>query len=475
MIKIYSNDNRFEYDIQNLVKSFYPEEVIRLTYDSIDKDTVFSVLFSNGKIEFKKRDGSFETSDMVGVDSDRGQTKNILKRLIYKTLSSYLNRELPWGDLSGIRPTKIAMKKLEEGFSDEETERFMQETYCTSKEKSNLAVTIANLERKILAPIHYKDGYSLYIGIPFCPTTCMYCSFTSYSIARFSDKVSQYLTALEAELAFVSEAFKDKKLDTIYIGGGTPTTLSADELERLLSFVTEKFDLSNLLEFTVEAGRADSITIDKLRVLKKYGVSRISVNPQTMNQKTLDIIGRRHSVEDVKRAFYDAREAGLDNINMDIILGLPEEGPDEVRHTVEEIKKLGPDSFTVHSLAIKRASRMQEWIDKCGYKTMINTDETMDIAQKAAYDMDMFPYYLYRQKNMAGNLENTGYAREGAFGIYNILIMEELQHIVACGAGTVTKRVFDDGSAKRCDTHKDVELYINGIDDMIERKRQLFS
>ena len=475
MIKIYSNNDKFEYDIQNLVKSFFPEKVIRLIYDESNKDTDFSVLFSDKEILFKGNRGEFANSCSLVQDADRGEVKNALKRLIYKTLSSYLGKELAWGDLSGIRPTKIAMKKLEEGYSDEDTIQFMQDTYCTSEEKSRLSVTIANLERKILAPLHYKDGYSLYVGIPFCPTTCMYCSFTSYSIARFSDKVSTYLTALEKELDFVSQHFKDKILDTVYIGGGTPTTLSADELERLLLAITSKFNLSHLQEFTVEAGRADSITLDKLKVLKKYNVSRISVNPQTMNQKTLDIIGRRHSVEDVERVFYEAREAGLDNINMDIILGLPEEGVPEVINTCERIKNLNPDSFTVHSLAIKRASRMQEWIEKCGYKTMINTNETMAIAEAAAYEMNMLPYYLYRQKNMAGNFENTGYAKKNAYGIYNILIMEEVQTIVACGAGTVTKRVFPDGSAKRCDTHKDVDLYIDMIDQMIDRKRQLFS
>ncbi|MCQ2524530.1 MAG: coproporphyrinogen dehydrogenase HemZ [Lachnospiraceae bacterium] len=474
MMKIYSNSNAFEYDIQNLVKSFYPQENVRLVYDENEKDTAFSVLFSDDKITFADATNAFSESVAISVNAQRGEVKNILKRLIYKTLSKYLDKELAWGDLSGIRPTKIAMKKLEEGASEEETVNFMKETYLASDEKSRLSVSIASLERKILKPLHYKDGYSLYIGIPFCPTTCMYCSFTSYSIARFSNKVADYLSALEKELSFVSNHFKDKILDTIYIGGGTPTTLSADELERLLSFVCSKFDLSHLIEFTVEAGRADSITLDKLKVLKKYNVTRISVNPQTMNQKTLDIIGRRHTVEDVKRAFYEAREAGHDNINMDIILGLPEEGIDEVRRTVEGIKELGPDSFTVHSLAIKRASRMQEWIDKCGYKTMINTDETMKMAKDCAYDMGMQAYYLYRQKNMAGNFENTGYAKENAYGIYNILIMEEMQTIVACGAGTVTKRVFSDGSAKRCDTHKDVDLYISMIDDMIERKRKLF-
>ncbi len=474
MIEIYINEPKFEYDIQALVKAFYPAETIKVSTDVVRENASFYVIYSDNMFTFGENSGSFEESAGFDKDTLRPEQKNILKRLIYKALSSFLNKELVWGDLSGIRPTKIAMKKLEEGCSDDEAKAFMKKTYLVSDEKCNLSVDIANRERNILKPLHYKDGYSIYIGIPFCPTTCMYCSFTSNSIAMWKDKVDSYLNALFKEIDFVSRSFKDKILDTIYIGGGTPTTLDAVQLERLMAFIGERFDVSKLLEFTVEAGRADSITIDKLKVLKKYNVSRISVNPQTMNQKTLDIIGRRHTVSDVQRAFYDAREAGMDNINMDIILGLPEEGPKEVSNTIDRIVEMNPDSLTVHSLAIKRASRMQEWIEQNGYKTMINTDETMKIASDGALRMNMKPYYLYRQKNMAGNFENTGYAKENCYGIYNILIMEELQSIVALGPGSVSKVLTPDGLLKRCDNVKDVNLYMEKIDEMIERKKQLF-
>ena len=235
----------------------------------------------------------------------------------------------------------------------------------------------------------------------------------------------------------------------------------------------ERFDFNTVQEFTVEAGRADSITREKLEVLYKHGVDRISVNPQTMNQFTLDAIGRRHTVEQVVEAYNMAREIGFSNINMDLILGLPGEDVAEVTHTIEEVKKLNPDSLTVHSLAIKRASKLAQWIQKHDISCINNTDETMEIAMEGAKALNMQPYYLYRQKNMSGNFENVGYAREGKYGIYNILIMEELQTIVALGAGSITKRVCQDGRIERCDHVKDVELYIEQIEEMIERKRKL--
>lgn len=287
--------------------------------------------------------------------------------------------------------------------------------------------------------------------------------------------MEQYLEAVFKEIDFVSEAYKDKILDTVYIGGGTPTTLEADELDQLIAKVKSTFNFESVKEFTVEAGRADSITYEKLMVLKKHNVSRISINPQTMKDETLKIIGRRHTVNDVIEAFHMARQIGFDNINMDIILGLPGEMEEDVAYTVSEIEKLKPDSLTVHSLAIKRASRLHSWITENGIETLNNTDKTMEIAAKAAENMGMKPYYLYRQKNMSGNFENVGYATKGKEGIYNILIMEEKQTIVALGAGSITKVVLPDGRIERCDNVKDVGLYIEKIDEMIERKKSLFA
>lgn len=234
----------------------------------------------------------------------------------------------------------------------------MQETYLTGPEKTALSIEIAKREMGLLKQLDYENGYSLYVGIPFCPTTCLYCSFTSNPAGAWMPRMEEYLEAVFQEIDYVKEAFRDKKLNTVYIGGGTPTTLTAGQLDRLLGRIEESFSLEHLLEFTVEAGRPDSITAEKLEAVRRHRVSRISINPQTMKQETLKIIGRHHTVEDIVDVFHMARAMGFDNINMDLILGLPGEGTEDVRRTMEELKKLKPDNITVHSLAIKRASRL---------------------------------------------------------------------------------------------------------------------
>ena len=478
MLAVTLNQLRFEYDIHSLVKAFYPAETVKVfregTKDlaSDGDNPEIAVIFEENRIRIRV-DGSEGQTDLSRPE-EKNVVKNELKQLLYRMLSAKTGKELPWGSLTGIRPAKIAMQLLEEGKTQEEIRSYMEQTYYCSQEKADLAIGIACREKEILKDIHYEQGYSLYVGIPFCPTTCLYCSFTSFPITIWRERVEEYLGALEKEMDFVQEAFRDKVLDSVYIGGGTPTTLEPDQLRRLLSRLRETFDFSQVKEFTVEAGRADSITADKLRVLKEFGVTRISVNPQTMNQKTLDLIGRRHTVEQVKEAFALARREGFDNINMDLILGLPGEDLPEVQHTMEEIKKLSPDSLTVHSLAVKKASKMMQWIEKNGLGLLHNTEETVQLAARAAAEMNLHPYYLYRQKNMTGNLENVVYAREGCYGLYNILIMEEKQSIVGCGAGTTSKRVYPDGRIERCENVKDVASYMERIDEMIERKMKLF-
>ena len=498
MIVIKLNQAKFEYDIHSLIKAFYPAEEVKV-FEIGTKDLQSTTGMPEGSVRFEEdcikfslrtkveRKAGFDCNEttcgdediksetvMTGNGEERSEVKCKLKHLLYSVLSQYTGKVLPWGNLTGIRPTKIAYGLLEEGKNEAEVVSYMEEIYDCSKEKAELSVDIANRERKLLSTLHYENGYSLYLGIPFCPTTCLYCSFTSYPIGLWKKRVEEYLQAMEKEIDYVSEAFQNKILDTVYIGGGTPTTLEPMELRRLLSYLKSKFDFSTVQEFTVEAGRADSITKEKLEVLKEFGVTRISVNPQTMKEETLKIIGRRHTVEQVKEAFKLAKEVGFTNINMDLILGLPGETKEDVENTMEEVKKLSPDSLTVHSLAIKRASKLNQWIEEHGIETLKNTEETMEVADRAARELDMKPYYLYRQKNMSGNLENVGYATEGNFGIYNILIMEEKQTIVAIGAGTISKRVYPDGRIERCDSVKDVGLYIEKIDEMIERKRKLY-
>ena len=484
MLAVRLNKPQFEYDIHSIVKAFYPAETVKVfeegtkDFESDGDNPSIAIWFEERAIRVNLSGTEHEA--VLSRPEERPVVKNELKQLLYRVLSAYTGKELPWGTLTGIRPTKIAMQFLEEnapGTQNPMTEAdilsYMQETYYCSEEKALLAIDIAKREKRILADIHYEKGYSLYIGIPFCPTTCLYCSFTSFPIFSWKDRVGEYLTALEKEIDFVREACQDKILDSVYIGGGTPPPPEPEELRRLLSKVRASFDFSQVKEFTVEAGRADSITRDKLRALKEFGVTRISVNPQTMNQETLNIIGRRHTVGQVEEAFRLAREEGFTNINMDLILGLPGETKEHVERTMEAVTRLCPDSLTVHSLAIKRASRLSLWIEENGIETLHNTDETMEIAAEGAARMNMKPYYLYRQKNMSGNFENVGYATEGNYGIYNILIMEEKQTIMALGAGTISKAVYPDGRIERCDNVKDVALYIEKIDEMIDRKRKL--
>ncbi|MGI6094166.1 MAG: coproporphyrinogen dehydrogenase HemZ [Lachnospiraceae bacterium] len=478
MIGIQLDKQDFEYDVHSLVKAFYPKEEVKIYYEGEEKKEEFPFLievhYEEDQVRIRlNKAGQCIFDDTIALDYvDRKISKNKVKLLLYCGLQLESGQSLPWGNLTGIRPTKIAMGLLEKGYTNVQAANFMRENYLVSNQKTALAIAIANRERHILRDIDYDRGYSLYVGIPFCPSICLYCSFSSFPLHVWKDRVDQYLDALIKELEFISRIMSDRVLDTIYIGGGTPTTLEPHQLRRLLDCLQKEFDLTTVKEYTVEAGRPDSITAEKLAVLREYPVTRISVNPQTMNQKTLDIIGRKHTAEDTVHAFHLAREAGFDNINMDLIAGLPGEDAQMVSHTLDAVRELSPDSLTVHSLAVKRAARLRMFREEYEEMTFENNQEIMDLAYGCAQDLQMSPYYLYRQKNMAGNLENVGYARTGKEGIYNILIMEEKQPIIAAGAGASTKLVFANGSRiERVENVKDVTNYITRIDEMIERKR----
>lgn len=425
----------------------------------------------------------------------RSAKKNGVKRAAYDLLVKVTGRELPWGAQTGIRPTKKSLELKEKGEDAAFITDFMKRNYRTTDEKIRQTLKITGLEHHVLSRIpnateedFAKDpslnlqgkGYSLYLGVLFCPSICLYCSFSSHAIGAYRHMVPAYVASLEKEIDFAAEHFAGRRLDSIYFGGGTPTALGPVELDEVLTYIEKKLDLSYLKEFTVEAGRPDSITLDKLKVLKAHGVHRISVNPQTMNQKTLDLIGRHHSVEDIRVAYALARQVGFDCINMDVILGLPGESPQDMQHTLNEVVAMDPENLTVHSLALKTSARLNlEW-DKYQDYTYTNSDEIMLASYEAASTLGMNPYYLYRQKNMAGNMENVGFAKPGKEGLYNILIMEEREDILAIGAGAACKKVridpvTGDTQITRCENVKDIKTYIERIDDMIERKRQLFS
>ena len=447
--------DEFEYDIRGLLMAYFPgAEIVQDPEEPVDE--MFRV----------------PGSDLAA----RVDRKTAVKEWLYRECRQRTGKDLPWGTLTGIRPTKIAMAMLEEGLPPEKIAEAMEREHMVSREKAELSVQIAQTEKEVLRNIDYENGYSLYVGIPFCPTTCLYCSFTSYPVKKWEPRMGEYLDALEEEIRYTAERFRNKKLNTIYIGGGTPTSLPPALLERLLTKLEDSFDFRDLQEFTVEAGRPDSITPEKLAVMKRHPVSRISVNPQTMNDATLRRIGRRHTVQDIRDAYAMAREQGFDNINMDIILGLPEETPEDVAVTIREIEGMRPDSLTVHSLAVKRASRLKMEANGTVVAggTQEESEQMMRIASEGAARMGLVPYYLYRQKNMAGNLENVGFSSPEKAGIYNILIMEEKQTIVALGAGTVTKGVFPPDRIERCENVKDIEQYLSRLPEMIGRKRALF-
>ena len=540
MLAVELNKANYEYDVHSIIKAFYPEEQVSVVTpemreekrESLRSDIRVRILLkpegavitiagneycwdageisaqnSTQKAEIRTAEEAVEKAEEtvdetaveetaetvdepaaepgwadMGPDAEK-RYKYGFKCFLYRVLGQVTGKELPWGNLTGIRPTKIAYQLLEEGKNEREIVEYYRQKYYVCTEKAELSVDIARRERALLKAVCHEvqgdksvggnQGYSIYVGIPFCPTTCLYCSFTSFPISGYRKLVGVYVDCLIRELEYIAEWGKGKILDTVYIGGGTPTTLEPEQMDRLLARLKTLFDFTMVKEFTVEAGRADSITEEKLKVLRQHQVSRISINPQTMNQETLDYIGRKASVEQVEHAYRMARNMGFDNINMDLILGLPGEDERAVRHTVDRVVEMAPDSLTVHSLAVKRASRLNQLVQERGTGMLRNTDETMRIAAEGAKRLGLVPYYLYRQKNMSGNFENVGYAREGLLGLYNVLIMEEKQTIVACGAGSVSKRVYPDGRIERSENVKDVSQYIERIGEMIERKRVL--
>lgn len=381
----------------------------------------------------------------------------------------------PWGILTGIRPAKIATKLLLEGMSKEQAAEHFVKEYGTSLKKAQLAVEVADIELPIRKNMSEK-GVSIYIGIPFCPTRCLYCSFVTCGTKQAAKLTDKYVEALKKEISYVADivSANESEIETVYIGGGTPTTLSADLLEDLLTHTENSFDLSQCKEFTVEAGRPDTVDKDKLMTLKRHNVDRISINPQTMNLDTLHTIGRAHTPEQIETAFNLARQCGFNNINMDVIAGLPGENLDIFRYTLEKVEELSPENTTVHVMSIKRSSRLHEYIEDYQLCDSNTVTEMVDFAYDFMKSRGKKPYYMYRQKNQLGNLENVGYSKPGFENLYNIYIMEEIQTIISLGCGGVTKTV--DRSCDRIErifNVKEPKDYIERLDEMLHRKDEL--
>ena len=449
---------------KNILNSEY-----RMT-DSLKSGNISTVIVDNN--EYNKK--IFAKTNKKLDNNIRTISKRIIERSLFYYLNEKFDANVPWGILTGIRPVKIVQELLDDGLEIEDIRENMKKQYLIRDEKLDLIIDIALRERPFIYPVTDKK-ISLYVSVPFCPTRCLYCSFPSHPLEKFGSYRHEYVETVLKEAEGVADIIEKqgKEIETLYIGGGTPTALEAEDLEYLIQGLFERLDLSNIKEFTVEAGRPDSITREKLEALKKNNVSRISINPQTMNQETLDFVGRKHSVEDIKDCFILARELGFDNINMDLILGLPGENLEMVENTMKEIVSLNPESVTVHTLALKRASdlniNMESYKDALiGYQTVI---DMISLSRKYMDEYGYNPYYMYRQKHMLGNLENIGYAKEGYECLYNMQIMEEKQSNYAIGAGAVSKFVYlDENRIERVDDVKNLQVYLERVDDMILKK-----
>lgn len=488
MIYLYQNKEEYDYDVRAIALAFYErekiiavpeEEMDRLASEEQGEENVrfLSLIYEEGKISGRlfDREGKEAKQEVCCAYHDHEKSRNAVCRFLYRLFSEFTGRTLPWGVLTGIRPTKIVMKWMEEttDVQRESLEKRFSETYLADAQKAHLCVQVAEREKRFLEAHPYEEEYSLYIGIPFCPTTCLYCSFASFPVERFGDRIAAYMQALTKEMEFVAQACAQKRLTSIYVGGGTPTALDEDSLQYLMEQIHRLFPVEKTREFTVEAGRPDSVTRKKLQILYDAGVGRISINPQTMHDETLSLIGRNHTVQQVRDAFSLAREVGFSNINMDMITGLPGEDISHVRGTLKEIFEMRPESLTVHSLAIKRAAHLNMEMEKYQELVKGSTNEMLRAVDAACTDMGMLPYYMYRQKNIPGNLENIGYSLPGKECLYNILIMEEKQDIISCGAGASTKYVFpEENRIERTENVKNIDHYINRIDEMIDRKRK---
>lgn len=467
-VKIYLNDLKYRYEVYQLFNVYFSMSNI----DFVEKDkSDYKVYIDDETLKFIYKD--YQRKEKISEEK-----KHSIRRFIFICLRELTNDIYPWGILIGIRPSKIALKLLKEGNTEEEVINIFKERYLAHEDKAKLCIDVARAEERIVNKD--KNNIAVYIGMAFCPTRCVYCSFTANPIAAHKKMVMPYIEALIKEINGMSSYIKEKNLniESVYFGGGTPTSVNDEEFAMVMKEIYDNFIKdNNVKEFTVECGRPDSINKNKLQTMKDYKVNRISINPQTMNDKTLKLIGRNHTSEDIIEKFNMARNLGFEHINMDLIIGLPGEGYEEFLNTKNEIIKLKPDSITIHGLALKRGSAMYEnFVLKKGIEVTLQ-DEIIKMyaeTKNLGDSLGLSPYYMYRQKNMVGNMENLGYAKKGKECIYNIQMIEEKQTIIALGAAAVSKVVFlEEDRLERFPNLKDLHEYIRRIDEMIKRKKGL--
>ena len=451
-------------------------QVLQLFFDISTDFTVESSLIENNNvyeaaatITIGDRKAFGEAKKQL-LSKERKDRSDLIKKSVFFACKKLSDMPTPWGVSTGIRPAKTARMMLDEGFSESEILSFMQNEYFVAENKARLSLVVAKKEAELLKN-RLKNGISLYVGVPFCPTRCSYCSFISQAVEHNRKFLEPYADALMKEIEATAEIVQSfgYKTETVYFGGGTPTTLPPEILDRVIKKVKECFDISSLKEFTVEAGRPDTFSDEMLSVLRENGVNRISINPQTMNQKTLDLIGRKHTVEDTVKAFEMAKKYNCFSINADLIAGLPEETPEDFEKTVKEVVSLNPDAVTVHTMYMKRAARLIDDFEKLRFAS--HTEKMVDFSHEFLTKKGFLPYYMYKQRNTLGNLENTAFAKDGHESLYNIYIMEEIQTIFALGGGASTKMVKGD-LIERVFNPKEAGDYIKRIDEIIEKKKK---
>ncbi len=480
---LYLNGHTYKYELEHLVKMFFPFIKLKIAYDQAG-DTENAVVTTRIEEADEARltvtvryDGNIvsriRTVNKLRADYS-AECERVFAVMIYELLEEITGISPKWGILTGIRPVKRAAEWLEDGFPPEEILEQFEQLYKVSPQKTQLLLDIARLQRPVIRQIREQD-FSLYVSIPFCPTRCRYCSFVSHSIAQAKKLIPDYLNKLCEEIR-ATGALADKlglRLKTVYFGGGTPTTLEAPQLDRLFQAIRQAFDGSAVTEYTVEAGRADTITREKLQTIYDAGVTRISINPQTFDDRVLERIGRKHTAAQVVDCYQMAREIGFDNINMDFIAGLDGDSYEGFCRTLETALSLAPENITVHTLSVKRSSDL--YYDAAMIDAVRNnpTAAMTDFSQKALASAGYFPYYLYRQKNTVQNLENVGFCKPGREGIYNIYMMEELETVLAVGAGAVSKLVCQqNGYIERIFNYKYPYEYIRQFDEMLKRKQK---
>ncbi len=473
-------NHTFQYELEKLIRIFFPFEKIEFCNEASITDNSAITTIENGTAKAELYINGNHYSHFYDINE---KTDNLEKECELKlALSLYdcfieATDYVPgWGILTGVRPAKL-YSRMKKSIGEEETVKYFKESLRVSDKKISLCKETVLGEDKITS-LSKPNSYSLYISIPFCPTRCSYCSFVSHSVDKAKKLIPEYVGLLCKELTETAKIakFKNLKLETVYIGGGTPTAISASELERIMETVNENFDLSDLREYTVEAGRPDTVTKEKLEVIKKWGATRISINPQTMKNSVLNAIGRKHTAEETVNAFNLAREIGFDNINMDLIAGLPTDTYDSFKNTVEQIVDLCPESVTVHSLSMKRSSNLN--ISKNLPETEMGKEASLmvDYARDRLSQNGIVPYYMYRQSKTVGNLENVGYAKKGYECLYNVYIMDETHTILANGASAVTKLREPYGDyIERIFNYKYPYEYIDRFNELISRKKGIVS